>query len=367
MTSLTLPQSLTTIKTAALLGSGIAQLYVPASVTAIYPRVSSTTQLIIDPDNPVYKNQDGMLLSKDGLRLVDCLDCQGDIQIPEGIEIICASAFYGRKGITSVTLPETVKIIEEYAFADCPDLTSVSLSEGLTAIGDWAFSDCIALTRFHASGPLCLLGNGVFENCSGLTTVFLPQGLTEIPESLFSGCSSLREVLLPDSLQTIGNSAFSQCAALETISLPNSLQAVGAYAFADSGLQTIVLPEQVTALSSGVFLACKQLSSVSLPQGISQIPFDVFSGCDNLEEIYYDGPELSWSSIGQNLRLTDVTIRFATPNPEITVAPMEIVTEETPPKGISAGSVAIITVLMAVGILIAVTLYKKQRKQNMDL
>ena len=49
-------------------------------------------------------------------------------------------AFYGCKGLTSVTFPKGLTSIGEGAFSGCTGLTSVTFPEGLTSIGEWTHS-----------------------------------------------------------------------------------------------------------------------------------------------------------------------------------------------------------------------------------
>ena len=54
-------------------------------------------------------------------------------------------AFYGCRGLTSLTLPSGLTSIGSWAFTGCSGLTSLSLPSGVTSIGDGAFFglDCL--------------------------------------------------------------------------------------------------------------------------------------------------------------------------------------------------------------------------------
>lgn len=69
-----------------------------------------------------------------------------DLAIPNDITKICADAFYGCRGITSVTIPSCVTAIGNNAFANCTGLISVYIPNSITTIGSYAFSGCSNLT-----------------------------------------------------------------------------------------------------------------------------------------------------------------------------------------------------------------------------
>ena len=69
-----------------------------------------------------------------------------------GGESIGDSAFYGCKGLTSISIPSGVTSIDDYAFAYCISLTSITIPSGVTSIGNHAFSWCTGLTRITFGG-----------------------------------------------------------------------------------------------------------------------------------------------------------------------------------------------------------------------
>lgn len=57
-----------------------------------------------------------------------------DVTLPDDLEIIADSMFYGCSSIEQITLPPKVRIVEEYAFAYCSALKQLVLNEGLTCL-----------------------------------------------------------------------------------------------------------------------------------------------------------------------------------------------------------------------------------------
>ena len=71
--------------------------------------------------------------------IIDKTVLEGDLVLPNDIEIINARCFNGCSSITSVVIPSSVLSIEEYAFCDCANLTNITIGENVKMIKDKAF------------------------------------------------------------------------------------------------------------------------------------------------------------------------------------------------------------------------------------
>ena len=127
------------------------------------------------------------------------------------------SAFYGCKGLTSVTIPNSVTSIGAYAFSGCSGLTSVTIPNSVTSIGKWAFEKCSGLTSVAIPNSVKLIGDWAFEECSGLTSVTIPNSVTSIGSGVFEYCSRLTSVTIPNSVTSIGYAAFAGCYGLKDV------------------------------------------------------------------------------------------------------------------------------------------------------
>jgi hypothetical protein len=81
------------------------------------------------------------------------------VVIPESVEVISSSAFYGTK-ITEVEIPLSVKRIENQAFQECKDLKSVVIADGVRKIGDNAFKSC-AIDTIRIPSSVTELGSSI--------------------------------------------------------------------------------------------------------------------------------------------------------------------------------------------------------------
>ena len=128
--SIVFPDSLTTIaKYSFALCSNLRSIAVPSSVTNIANQAfSSCTELAnvsVDSSNPIYKSEEGLLLSKDGKTLVvGTKGINGMVSIPSGVIAIDEGAFTGR-GLTKIVLPSSVERVGDSAFISCSNLECV--------------------------------------------------------------------------------------------------------------------------------------------------------------------------------------------------------------------------------------------------
>ena len=211
---------------------------------------------------------------------------------------------------SSYTVNPDCKIICYDAFSGCDVLTSITLPEGLTSIGEQAFRDCTSLTTIDLDQctSLTSIGSSAFDGCSNLTTVDLYQctSLTSIGEQAFRDCTNLITVDLDQciSLTSIGEQAFRDCTNLITVDLDQciSLTSIGNYAFQYcDGLTSITLPDSLTSIGGLAFTNCTSLTSITLPSSLRSIGNFAFQNCYALAEVYnYSSLNLTIGSAGND-------------------------------------------------------------------
>ncbi|MBQ8125261.1 MAG: leucine-rich repeat domain-containing protein [Kiritimatiellae bacterium] len=128
--------------------SGLTSVMIGRGLTSIGSEVfdgcNSMEQFIVDERNSAYKSVSGLLLTKDGKKLISGVS--RDVTIPDGVMSIDSWAFYLCTNLTSVTIPASVTSIGDYAFRQCYGLTNITFSIGVTSIGLDAFYYCRNLT-----------------------------------------------------------------------------------------------------------------------------------------------------------------------------------------------------------------------------
>jgi hypothetical protein len=152
------------------------------------------TSLVVDPGNPNYSSQDGVIYNKAKTALV---------QYPAG-----------KPG--GYTIPATVTSSEPSAFAYCPNLTSVTIPNSVTSLGDQTFRNCSNLTSVSIGSSVTGIGELAFAGCSGLTQVVIPDSVTSVGDQAFYGSSGLESVIIGEGVTGIGDNAFTYCSNLTT-------------------------------------------------------------------------------------------------------------------------------------------------------
>lgn len=237
LTSVTIPEGVTSIGSYAFNACNLTSMEIPASVTAIGTLDASAlgagrnlTGYFVDEKNTAYTSVDGILFSKDGTVLVAYPQGKNDTSysIPESVTCIASDAFGGSR-LTSVTIPESVTSIRLGAFFGCNGLTSITIPKSVVSIGDLALADCANLSSIYADEE-----NTVYTSVDGIlfnkekttlvvypsgrktTSYRIPEGVTSIGDYAFDG-SGLTSVTIPGSVTSIGSSAFSGCPSLKDV------------------------------------------------------------------------------------------------------------------------------------------------------
>ncbi len=322
--SVTFPETLTTIGILTFAGCNLKKLTLPDSVTECEMGAFSNCQHLRNVT--LSKN----LTSISRLMFDNC-DLRS-VTIPDKVTWIDEYAFSGCEKLSSVNISESVVFIGEAAFLDCgrdvslsftlpknvsclgdialasatsisvdadspyfasengvlfsKDMTkliqypskcaanSYDIPSSVTEIGNRAFYHAYYLQSVSIPDSVTSLCQGAFTNC-GLTSVTIPQGIREIPETAFSGCEQLANVAFPDKLEMIDSGAFEDCYSLKSISLPPMLTYLGNFAF----------------------FKCESLDWVYLPESISYLGYSLFDLCENLKSIFYEGSYSQWQAI----------------------------------------------------------------------
>ena len=299
------------------------------------------------------------LTSIEYLAFLRCTALQ-NINIPQNVTNIGASAFLQCKSLTSITIPSGVTSIKTSAFANCTSLKSIELPDHLVSIGISAFSKCTSLENIVIPAEVTSVGQFAFSACTSLESVVIPMNVTSVGDSAFNGCTSLKavfakeglplesasvpsdaakiyyqvedlgyvsilkahtgtqegiecieipktiggldvrvikeeafrdcgnikKIILPDSIREIQNSAFSYCTSLESINIPAGVTSIGNYAFDScTSLESINIPVGITSIGDYAFEDCTALKSVVIPQSVTNIGYAAFSRCDKLVSI----------------------------------------------------------------------------------
>lgn len=197
-----------------------------------------------------------------------------NVVIPNSVEWIGASIFYGCEGLQSVNIPFIGSSKSSFVY----DATTMKKIDGKVYYKDGS----------HLFGYL--FGNG-WENGIEITQSFSPDKADKVNYTIPKHLGVVRlgkEDFIP-------YGAFSYFSSVEDITLPTSttFTKIADCAFMYSGLTSITIPFSVTDLGTGMFEGCASLVSCfvgSRPDSDSNyytswttIPKDTFKGCSSLK------------------------------------------------------------------------------------
>ena len=280
--------------------TGLSSITIPDSVTSIGPGSFARTGLtsVTIPDS---------VTSIGGSSFYDCTGLTS-VTIGNGVTSIGSYAFYVCTGLTSVSIPDSVTSLGDYAFYGCTGLTSITIPDSVTSIGSSAFYNCTGLTSISGSAtnvstvakqahPTSFtvnitsgtsIGNYAFENCTGLMSITITDSVTSIGSWAFEDCSGLTSITIPDGVTNVGNCAFKGCSGLTTVNWNASACTTSSYypIFSNCpNLTTVNIGDNVTTIPSYVFYTCTGLSSITIPDSVTSIGAEAFSGCTGLTSV----------------------------------------------------------------------------------
>ena len=267
VTSVVLPNTLHYIGNYAFQGSGISEMYIPASVNdigeSVFLNCSNLASISVDPDNTVYDSRDDCNAIIETRTNTLLTGCQNTV-IPISVTSIGENSFNSCTGLTTMVIPNTVTNIGFAAFYGCSALSSVEIPNSVVKIDNLAFDYCTALTSVVIPNSVTTIGNRAFEGCRSLKSVVLPNGLTRINTDVFCGCYALESIEIPVSVTQIANSAFYACTSLTDVVIPDSVTSVGYIAFGEcTALKSVTIGKSVTSLSAS-FKGCTALESIKV-------------------------------------------------------------------------------------------------------
>ncbi len=150
-------------------------------------------------NSDIFKIYEGILYSYDMKTLILCpQNIEGDICIPEGVEVINNKAFLC-SNITSVRMPDSLKVIKQNAFKYSL-LKNVTIGKNVTAIGDGAFSYCDDLENVTIPGNVLIIPRECFK-ASKIQNLTLSNGIIQIKECAFDDVEG--DVCIPESVVDI--------------------------------------------------------------------------------------------------------------------------------------------------------------------
>lgn len=235
LAAVTVPEGVTNVGYRAFYScDGLTRVALPRSLASIgdeaFAFCGGIGAFTVSDDNPAYKVQDGMLLTKNGGVLLHGAD--GDVSIPSGVTRISNGAFASCVGLTNVTIPTSVTNIGDYAFYGCGGLTNVDVPNSVQYIGKGAFKYCRGLAD---EDGFVIVRNVLYGSYGNQSEVEVPQGVVKIEDNMFVNRSDLTKVTIPSSVSGIGSYLFYNSSSLTNVTFEGNAPTVTSSSFAGVG------------------------------------------------------------------------------------------------------------------------------------
>ena len=286
------------------------------------------TAFDVDPHNPNYTSDDGVIYNADKTELVLFPGGKGGeyttlptttkirrrafyynnvlakVNFNKDLEVIDGDAFQATTELKNITFeaPARVKSIGTFAFQGS-GLTELNIPASLQTV-DWSafgFSKLKKITVADGS-QLQSINKEAFNGCKDLEE-FTFEGsstLNKIQKDAFSGDDKLKSFVIPEKVTVLERGAFNGASGLETITFkqPATMTIIGEGAFQGAqALKKIELPSTVTTISKDAFNTCSSLTEVVIPASVTTIDATGFQECAKLEKFTVDKNNTVYSSV----------------------------------------------------------------------
>ena len=321
---------------------------IPASLEAIrgwgfgynpFEGCFALQNITVNKENKSYCDVDGVLFTKDMTGLFSFpAGRSGDYSIPSGVLFTSQKAFFGCRGLTSVTIPASLTWIGSGAFAGCVGLQNITVNKenksycvidgvlyDLYSDGDSSLHTFPAGRSGDYSIPSGVkeIGLWSFYGCKGLTSVTIPVSVEFVGLEAFTGCelkaayyqgtrNQWSEVDVGE-----GNDALtSKLIYLENTAglfLPEELTTIEEEAFAGGAFICVVLPDSCEKIEPYAFADCQKLKYIIIPNDRAEIDQNAFGDKTGLTIYGYRGSTAEAYAVVHGFDFVNMTSTLAPP------------------------------------------------------
>ena len=174
------------------------------------------------------------------------------VTIPNSVISIDHCVFKNCRSLTSITIGNSVASIGLGVFEYCSSLTSIKVESDNTTYDSRNNCNAIIETATNTlivgckntiiPNSVTRIGNEAFEYCSGLTYINIPNSVTNIGREAFGECNRLTSVAIGSGMKIIGENAFANCSNLTDVyCYAEEVPSTSSYAFEDSNIASATL------------------------------------------------------------------------------------------------------------------------------
>jgi len=276
LSTVTIPNSVTSIGNAAFQTSGLTSVTIGNSVASIgnfaFAFCFNLTSVICNISTPL--TIDGTVF-----QVVNQAACS--LAVPAGSVAAyqAAAVWQNFNPITSSTVYNTTTITA------CGTYTWENNNQTYTETGVYTGTTTNGITEqldlTISTPPTSFTSDGINYEVTSPTTVAVGNntsatGVVVIPAAVTTACGTY-------SVTSISDYAFLQCSTLTSITIPNSVTNIGQAAFALTGLTSVTIPNSVTNIDQYAFGYCSNLTSVTCNASVPiAIDASVFEGVNQI-------------------------------------------------------------------------------------
>ena len=229
------------------------------------------------------------------------------ITLPDSVTTIGDNVFKGCTRLREFTLSCNVTTIGSGAFEGCTALKKITIPDGVEVIGERAFYGCTSVTRIEFGNTVMRIENSAFENCSAISKLDIPDSVVSIGDGVFRNCTQLQRLYGCNGLKNVGRYAFDNCHSLlygEVLRQGKYVQFGADYTWTifieyldkdwRDGHQII---DRTKIIASGAYDQSYYVTSIVIPENIVAISDGAFADCQSLESIYFMGTPEAWENV----------------------------------------------------------------------
>ena len=260
---------------------------------------------------------------KNNCQIVSFNSSTGNFNLPEDVCRWC-------DGLTSMTIPQNLVNIPLRAFDNALNITNwmTPNSNGVLTLGGEEGGANVLDMRYNTS--LTTIAKSAFWGNKGIVKLFTPPGLSSLGDTVWNTSANMEYVdfSASTSLTFLNYRLFNSCPKLDTVILPPNLTEIGKEcflndpisditwpangtlttiienAFEGNRIENLIIPDSVTTIKGNAFKNGTATKIVRLPASWSDIISNAFSGCTNVNQVYFENPvtgATSRKNLGNNL------------------------------------------------------------------
>ncbi len=279
ITSVVIPDTVTTIDSGAFGGNYLTQIVLPSSLEYIGEGAFANNRIRrVDIPNGITTLQ-GFELNR-----------ISHIDIPSNITIIGPRAFSNNLLSQTINIPSSVTEIQYGAFA-YNRIENVNLQSNLEVLEDRCFDDNLIsnivipntvtylsgfghnyLSSLNIPSSVSVIGYDAFEH-NHLESLTIPANVLEIKDHAFD-YNYLESLVIPNTVTSIGSGAFTSNK-LTSVNIGSGINVIDSYVFSDNKLKNLVIPDSVTKIGLQAF-AYNMIENASIGNGLTYVGSSAF-------------------------------------------------------------------------------------------